>query len=206
LRRAPARDGRRGTLPRVSELRREALLAGHAMSRRGFLVRSAWVTVALGAGGLACGREGASYAALVPEGDAPAQLAPREYAVLRAVSDRLVPAAAGQPGALALGVPARIDRELAFHGPRLREDMTAALQLVEWWPLVTHGSRFTRLAPAAQDAVLEAMAASRLAARRTALQGIKFVTVFFTYAQEPTWSAIGYDGPWVPRNRPAALG
>jgi len=190
----------------VDDPRRSPLLSEHPISRRGFLARSAGLAVALGAVSLACGRDDARDAARVPEGQPPSQLGLREYAVLRAVSDRLVPAAAGQPGALALGVPARIDRELAFHGPRLREDMTAALQLVEWWPLVTHGSRFTRLAPAAQDAVLEAMAASRLAARRTALQGIKFVTVFFTYAQEPTWSAIGYDGPWVPRNRPAALG
>lgn len=176
------------------------------MSRRGFLARSAWVGAALGLGGLACQGGEAGYTALLPEGERPTQLAPREYAVLRAAADRIVPAASGQPGALALGVPARIDRELAFHGLPLRDDMTAALQLVEWWPLIGRGSRFTRLDGAAQDAVLASLAASRLAACRTAFQGIKFVTVFFAYTQEPTWPAIGYDGPWVARNRPAALG
>ncbi len=190
----------------MSESDPTALLSRHAMSRRGFLVRSAWLTAALGAGTLACGQGGADYAALLPEGEAPSQLPLREYVVLRSVADRLVPAAGSQPGALALGVPARIDRELSFHGPKLREDLTAALRLVEWWPLAAQGSRFTRLGAAAQDGVLEAMARSRLAARRTAFQGLKFVTVFFTYTQEPTWPAIGYDGPWVPRNRPAALG
>lgn len=190
----------------MDDPRRSPLLSGHPISRRGFLARSAGLAVALGAASLACGRDDARDAARVPEGQAPSQLGLREYAVLCAVADRIVPAAAGQPGAIALGVPARIDAELAFHGPRLRDDMAAALQLVEWWPIVTQGGRFTRLAPQAQDVVLASLAASRFAACRTALQGIKFVTVFFTYAQEPTWSAIGYDGPWVPRNRPAALG
>ncbi|MCC6640981.1 MAG: gluconate 2-dehydrogenase subunit 3 family protein [Deltaproteobacteria bacterium] len=190
----------------MSESRREPLLSGHPISRRGFLVRSVWVTAGLGAGALACGRGDARYAALLPAGETPSQIPACEYAVLRAVVDRLVPEATDRPGAIALGVPARIDRELAYHGPRLRDDVIAALRLVEWWPLVTQGSRFTALEPAAQDAVLEAMAASRLAARRTAMQGLKLLTVFFTYTQEPTWAAIGYDGPWVPRNRPAALG
>ena len=176
------------------------------MSRRGFLARSVWLSTALGAGALACGREEAGYETLVPAGETPAQLPLREYAVLRAVTDRIVPAGDAQPGALALGVPARIDRELAFHSPRLRADVTAALQLVEWWPLATRGSRFTRLGAAGQDAVIADMAASRLAVRRTAFQGLKLLTVFFTYTQEPTWPGIGYEGPWVPRTRPVALG
>ncbi len=188
----------------MGESSQTPLLAGHPISRRGFLAGSAWLTAALGAGTLACGRADSSYAALLPAGDTPSQLPLREYAVLRAVVGRLVPAGDTHPGAIDLGVPARIDRELAFHGAKLRDDLTAALQLVEWWPLVTRGTRFTRLDAAAQDDLLADMAGSRLAERRTAFQALKFVTVFFYYTQEPTWAAIGYDGPWVPRSLPAA--
>ncbi|CAG0966667.1 Gluconate 2-dehydrogenase subunit 3 [Myxococcaceae bacterium] len=189
----------------VSRSQAKPLLAGHPITRRGFLARSAALGAALGAGSLACGTGEQDYAALLSPGERPKQLGVREYVVLREVADRLVPAEGEKPGALALGVPARVDGELAFHGPKLRDDLEAALQLVEWWPLLSKGSRFSRLDPSAQDAVLADMASSRLAARRTAFQGLKFVTVFFTYTQEPTWPAIGYDGPWVPRKRPAAL-
>lgn len=188
----------------MGERSQTPLLAGHPISRRGFLARSAWLSAALGAGSFACGRTDAGYEALLPANERPVQLPVREYVVLRAVCDRMVPPSGGQPGALTLGVPARIDHELSFHESKLRSDITAALQLVEWWPLVTRGTRFTRLDAAAQDQLIADMATSRLAERRTAFQGLKFVAMFLTYTQEPTWSAIGYDGPWVPRGLPAA--
>lgn len=128
----------------------------------------------------------------------------REYAVLRAVAARLVPGGPEHPGANELGVPARVDRELAFHPPRLAADVSDALRLVEWWPLATRLSRFTGLEPAEQDALLSGMATSRFALRRTAFQGLKFLVLFFHYTQEPAWAGTGYGGPWVPRVPPAA--
>ncbi len=97
-----------------------------------------------------------------------------------------------------MGVAARVDRELGLHPERLRSDVADALRLVEWWPLATRLSRFTRLGPEAQDAELAAMAHSRLALRRSAFQWLKFLVMFFHYTQEAAWAGTGYDGPWVP--------
>lgn len=181
-----------------------ARLAAGAFSRRGFLVRSAGLAAALTCGGVAgCGGAG-EYRALTG-GELPATLAVREYAILRALAARMVPGSPTHPGASSLHVAARVDRELAFHSERLRRDVADALRLVEWWPLATRFARFTRLAPDAQDAELTAHAASRHAFRRSALQGLKFLVMFFHYSQDEAWIGTGYDGPWVPRVEPAAL-
>jgi len=168
------------------------------ISRRGFLVRTAGVSAVLALGACAPQRDEV-YEQLLEGMPPPAVLPVREYAILRAVARRLVPDAPGAPGADALGAAVRVDRELAFQSPRIRNDLRDALRLAEWWPLTTRFARFTRLDAAAQDAELTAMATSRLAVRRSAFQGLKLLVVFFTYTRPETWSRIGYHGPWVPR-------
>lgn len=175
-----------------------------ALTRRGFLLRSAGLGAALALGGLAAGSGCSGYEELLA-GETPRVLEPREYAVLRAVAARMVPGGPGHPGAEALGVAARVDRELDFHGPVLRADVRDALRLVEWWPLPTRFARFTRLPAPLQDAELAALAGSSLAFRRSAFNGLKFLIMFFHYTQDAAWAGTGYDGPWVPRRPPAAL-
>jgi hypothetical protein len=176
----------------------------HPISRRSFLSRSAGAGALLFAVGCV-GEGGEDYAALLGPGERPVSLPVREFAVLKAVARRLVPGDAGRPNAEDLGVASRIDRELSFHPVRFAIDLRDALRLIEWWPLATRFSRFTRLAAEQQDEVLGDMLASRFALRRAALQGVKILVMFFHYTQEPTWPAIGYDGPWVPRVPPASL-
>jgi hypothetical protein len=152
------------------------------VSRRGFLARSAAVSALLALGACAPQRDEV-YHELLRGIPAPSALPTREYAILRAVARRLVPDGPEAPGADALGAAVRVDRELAFHPPRLRNDLRDALRLTEWWPLSTRLARFTRLDPAA---------------RRSAFQGLKLLVVFFTYTRPETWPHIGYQGPWVP--------
>ena len=167
------------------------------VSRRGFLVRSAGVSALLALGACAPQRDEV-YHQLLQGIPPPSALPMREYAILRAVARRLVPEEPDAPGADSLGVAVRVDQELAFHSPRLQNDLRDALRLTEWWPLATRFARFTRLDPAAQDAELAAMATSRLAVRRSAFQGLKLLVVFFTYTRPETWPLVGYQGPWVP--------
>ena len=198
-------DARRnGTLARMERHPQIQSLLAHPISRRGFLSRSAGAGALLVVVGCA-GDGGKDYAVLLDPGERPVSLPVREFAVLKAVARRLVPGGAGYPGAEDLGVTSRIDRELSFHPARLSIDLRDALRLIEWWPLATHLARFTRLGGEQQDAVLGNMAASRFALLRAALQGIKTLVMFFHYTQEPTWPAIGYDGPWVARVPPESL-
>lgn len=175
-----------------------------ALTRRGFLVRSAGLGAALALGALAGGSGCSGYDDLLG-GESPQVLAPREYAVLRAVAARMVPGGAGHPGAAELGVAARVDRELSFHGGALAADVRDALRLIEWWPLATRFARFTRLPESLQDAELAGHATSAAAFRRSAFSGLKFLVMFFHYTQDAAWVGTGYDGPWVPRRPPAAL-
>jgi hypothetical protein len=167
------------------------------VSRRGFLVRSAGVSALLALGACAPQRDEV-YHRLLQGIPPPNALPTREYAILRAVAQRLVPEEPDAPGADSLGVAVRVDRELAFHSPRLQNDLRDALRLLEWWPLATRFARFTRLDSAGQDAELAAMATSRVAVRRSAFQGLKLLLVFFTYTRPETWPLVGYQGPWVP--------
>ena len=170
----------------------------HPISRRGFLARGAGTATLLAVGNL-LGCQDEHYRALAGGEYQPGVLATREFAVLRAVARRMVPRDGADPGADELGVAARIDRELGFHPPPIREDFGLALRLVEWWPLPLRFARFTRLFAAEQDAQLSGLASSDFALPRSAFQGIKFFVMLFHYSQEATWSAIGYGGPFVER-------
>jgi hypothetical protein len=170
----------------------------HHVSRRGFLARSVGTAALLSAGGLP-GCEGQHYLDLGGGTDQLQVLPAREYAILRAVARCVVPGEGAEPGADELGVPARIDRELSFHPPRLGEDITLALRLVEWWPLPSCFARFTKLPAEEQHSQLAGMASSRFALPRAAFQGIRFLIMFFYYTLDESWPAIGYEGPWIVR-------
>ena len=192
----------RNALPLDCELASDStapqLALDHPMSRRGFLARGAGTAALLSVGSL-LGCEDAHYRALAGGEYRPRALATREFAVLRAVARRMVPRDGAHPGADELGVPVRIDNELGFHPPRLVEDLGLALRLVEWWPLPTRFTRFTRLSAAEQDVQLTGLAGSHFALPRSAFQGIKFFVMFFHYSKEAAWPARGYDGPFVGR-------
>lgn len=184
---------------------------GLRFTRRGFLLRTGAAGALIGATGALAGCRKMLDAVSPPAvSSAPGSYLPQtipvaEYATLLAVARRLVPSGQAHPGADLLGVAARIDRELGFHGATLRNDVRDALRVVEWWPLATRFARFTSSSPEAQDSVLSDMVHSRFALRRSAFGGLKFLVMFFHYTQEAAWVGTGYDGPWVPRVRPAQL-
>ena len=60
-------------------------------------------------------------------------------------------------------------------------------------------SRFTRLAPAAQDHVLASVQDSRSDLLRAGFEGLKALVFFGYYRDSRTWTILGYDGPLVGR-------
>jgi hypothetical protein len=175
------------------------------MSRRGFLKAGAAMTTALiGAGAVAgCLGEQSAHDRLAE--DAPEVISPRELAVLSAVADRVITPVEGGPTARDARTARRIDRELVFCDGLLTADVRAAISLIEYSPFLDFQfGRFSRLAPAAQDAFLEACAASSWKLRRNAYNGLRFLCLFFYYSDERTWRSIGYGGPMVERKLPEA--
>jgi hypothetical protein len=145
------------------------------------------------------------YRALAPQA-VPKILSLKELGVLAAFCERICPPPdATHPGAKALRVAERIDRELSFHPKKMQSDVQAALLVVEHGG-VLHGSatRFTRLREAEQDLALERMAVHGNEVERQVMSSLKLLALFFYYCDDRTWKAIHYDGPFQPRKAPEA--
>lgn len=174
------------------------------LPRRGFLKIGAVAAVLLAGGGAIFAWSSRGYRELLPPSAKPVVLSDKELAVLAVVVDRLLPDAPPRLSAREARVAERIDRELAFHTPKMQSDLKAALLLVEHGGLLhLSASRFTALSPAERDARLEAMATGS-DLERAALSGLKTLAMFFYYVDERTWPSIGYAGPMMPRKRPEA--
>jgi hypothetical protein len=60
-----------------------------------------------------------------------------------------------------------------------------------------YSSRFTKLAPADQDAVLASLEASSKDVLRAGFAGLKAAVFMGYYGDARTWIVAGYGGPWV---------
>lgn len=137
-----------------------------------------------------------------PASSAPAGrcLSAREYAIVRAAALRLLDGAEPDPHADgAARQCAFIDGYLSQLAEGLRSDVKALLSLLELYPLLTGSfTRFSRLGPAAQDAVLMSWEKSRTALLRQGLQALKAMCFLAHYQDERSFASIGYSGPLVP--------
>lgn len=153
------------------------------------------------AGGLAWVRFG--YA--LHSGEHPLALSPKEWCVVRAVVEALLPADGDLPAGLDVGIVQRIDEEVWSAPPDVAKDLKAALQLLEHGPpLLGFGGRFSSLSPEARRACFDRMLRSRWDLFVQTAVAYKQMAHLFYYAHPATWAAIGYDGPWVARERPPA--
>jgi hypothetical protein len=89
-----------------------------------------------------------------------------------------------------------IDGLVAGLDPELSAPLPTLLRAVEWGPLLFDRrlSRFTRLAPEAQDASLRGWMTSRLALRRQGFEALRNLAFMGYWSQEETWGLIGYAG------------
>lgn len=131
-----------------------------------------------------------------------ASLAPWELVVVEHVARRIcAPDAPGVVTADDTDVAGFVDAYLARAPRRVRRDLGRFLMYVEQLAPATvlRASRFTRLSPADQDRVLEALESSASDLLRGGFEGLKAL-VFMGYYRDPrTWSILGYDGPLVGR-------
>jgi hypothetical protein len=96
-----------------------------------------------------------------------------------------------------VGVVLVIDDYLRGVDPALVSDMKALLHVLEHGAFLSalRPARFTHLAPAEQDAVLEAWRSSRLDFRRQGFQALKTLAVLGYYDDARTYPVLGYPGP-----------
>lgn len=130
-----------------------------------------------------------------------------EAAVLDALADRLFAEADGadapMPKPSSFGAGARAWAYAAALPPAARWQVRGLLRLVEWGAVASGGARFTRLPPAAQDRVLDRLAAGGRGGR-LALGALKQLCAMGAFTHSQTWAAIGYGGPRLPPPSPLA--
>ena len=125
--------------------------------------------------------------------------------MLRAIVEVMVPGGQGLPSGIDVGVPQKIDEQIWAAEPQTQSDFTAALQVGEFSPpLYGHVSRFTTLSVADRSDVLKGLTDSSVDVLVAVVNGLRTLVFTVYYAQEPTWDAIEYDGPWVTEAKPPA--
>jgi hypothetical protein len=128
-------------------------------------------------------------------------LSPKEAIVLGAVARRvLAPDGPDAPPPDAIGVVRAVDAYLDALPAGVVSDVRALLQLVEHGPFLftLRPSRFTRLSPSAQDAVLADWESSRLDVRRRGFVALKTLCAVGYYGDRRTHDLLGYPGPRIP--------
>jgi len=100
-----------------------------------------------------------------------------------------------------LGVATFVDAWVARMPSPMQRDLGRFLAYLEHVaPLGTgFASRFTRLAPEAQDRVLEGVENSSHDLLRAGFDGLKSLVFIGYYRDARTWGLVGYDGPLVGR-------
>jgi hypothetical protein len=169
------------------------------LSRRGFLAL-AGSSAALGA--LARLPAAALSTAAADAGSPAAFFSDYEAEILTQVVERIVDS--GLPDAPLVrdtAAVATIDRLCRGLDPELTGPLPTLLRAVEWGPYVFDWSfaRFTELDAAGKDASLRGWMTSRLGLRRLGFQALKNLSLLGWYAQEASWTAIGYQGPLLAR-------
>ncbi len=167
---------------------------------------------ALGAGAaLALVLAGATVAAVrtrgyaVPPGRRLVALTPWQFVVVRSAARRIAaPDREGDPSipsADDTDVPGSIDLWVSRMHGRVRRDFGRFLAYLEHVAPVGAGfaSRFTRLSPADQDAVLAALEQSPHDRLRAGFEGLKSLVFIGYYRDVRTWKLARYDGPLLAR-------
>lgn len=127
-------------------------------------------------------------------------LSPKEYLVLQAVARRVLATDDVEaPSPDTVEVALAVDAYLAKLPREVASDVRALLQLVEHGASLFSGARFTRMTPAAQDAVLAGWQRSSLTVRRRGFQALRTLSFLGYWRDDRTWPLLGYSGPMLPK-------
>lgn len=128
-------------------------------------------------------------------------LTKKEYEILKAATDRLVPEARKVHG---LDLAHKIDSVLAGVRVQFTTEMKFLLFILEYGgPLLGFKfKRFTKMTPQEQERYLADWERSPLPLKRTGFQALKRSALAAFYGSEKSWPGIGYRGPWLDKGYP----
>ncbi|MCK6548243.1 gluconate 2-dehydrogenase subunit 3 family protein [Myxococcota bacterium] len=138
-------------------------------------------------------------------GERAVSLGTKELAIARALVETLCPADGDLPSGVSLGVHLRFDEEAWASSASFRDDLVAALGVLEHCPpLFGRWARFTGLDLRAREEVFRRMLSSERDVLAKVAFALKQMVHAFYWAREETWPASGYDGTWIVDAKPPA--
>lgn len=175
-------------------------------SRRTLLQVGVGGTLVLALGGIGLALQ--PTAIVAPPGPLQA-LSPRQYAVLVALAETVLPPREGLPSTHEVGVAAKVDALLATLHPGVATELGQALLLLEnALPGLLLDGRirpFSQASLEERTRVLERWRTSRLTVRRQVFRGLSALVASAYWADPRTHAYIGYKGPpaWILQIRDA---
>jgi Gluconate 2-dehydrogenase subunit 3 len=176
------------------------------LSRRRFLRSSASGIILLAAARFIPG----ARASAEPSGEIPGPLryfSANEYRVLQAVSRRLIgPVPPEFPQGSGVDVPLRADTFLSEEDPEIQDQYHLLLTLFSSalfaFLFDFRLRRFLDMSADDQDSYLMDWMKSGLEVRRKGFSALKKLCLSMYYTDERSWPEIGYDGMFLPEERP----
>ena len=125
----------------------------------------------------------------------------REYRILKAAADRIVPEASEHHG---MDLAQKIDSTLARVPKEMGREFKLLLLVFEYGgPFLGFTfKRFTQMSPEEKDRSLQNWERSRLAFKRMGFQALKRTSLAAYYGSNLSWPGIGYRGPWLDKGYP----
>jgi hypothetical protein len=170
------------------------------------LKQTAMGALLLSAGGIGAMRPGSRISRKGGEHDLD-YFSPHEYDILQAAALRLIGPDAGIGSkSRQTDVALRADRFLAMAEPEVQEQFHQLLVVFNA-PIFAflfdlRLSSFLEMTDEDKDLYVRDWMTSSLAFRRTAFQALKRLCMSMYYTDEQAWAAIGYDGLFLPGDRP----
>lgn len=115
-----------------------------------------------------------------------------------ALAEAILPMGQGFPSVEDSGVLIRLDEEVYFTSEDAQSDIHAALQVLEYLPLLYgYFTRFSGLAVSERVNVLQLAQNSRFDIPRAVSSSLRLMLQLFYFGSKPTWKSMGYDGPFA---------
>ena len=138
-----------------------------------------------------------------PGANPPLALSPKEWAVVKALVEAVLPGDEKLPPGQELGIHRRIDLEAWAMGPTLRAELQAVLQVLEHAPLLLgRPNRFSALvAPLRVELMADILDHGPDLAVDAVITCTRMVHLI-AYGNPELWLFIGYDGPKLDLSKP----
>lgn len=124
---------------------------------------------------------------------------PKQAALIHAFAQATLPTGDAVATVQEARVVQRLDEELSFVHPSIRDDFLKIIKALEFMPkFMGHPAFFSKLTPEQRIAFLNSTLNTKSEEVRAALNALRMAVCMMYYGHPSTWKQIHYDGPFMP--------